>query len=461
MKLRDIAYLRIWAVWMTLMSLGSIWVQAQAPQILDRYIQEALESNLALKERNLSYAQSIAALREAKGLYLPQVSFNASYTLAGGGRLIAFPVGDLLNPVYQSLNGLTGENRFQNIENVNEQLAPNDFHETKIRVIQPLFNSDIYFNYQASKALTRMKDAEREAYKQELIKELKVAYFKYLQTESVIEIYDETEDLLKEILRVNQRLVENDKATYDAVYSAEFELSKLAQSMAEAQRDRTLARSYFNFLLNKELKEPIRIDSMLQTEGLLEQLEILETQALAQRRELVQISYAQDANAKQVALNQYQFLPKVNAVLDVGYEGFGYTFDNNQDIWLAQFSLTWDLFKGGRNKARREQSEIQGKVLQNQEQSLRQQIQLQVQEAYYQVLASRAAVDAAQAGVKSSGDVFRLIQRKYQEDQASLLELQDARTKYTQSRLNLAVNTFQFWVRNAELTWASASYSAQ
>ena len=123
-------------------------IRAQS-SILEKYIQHGLANNLALKQENFSIQKSLASLEEAKGLFMPQVSFIANYTTARGGRSIAFPVGDLLNPVYSTLNQLTGTSNFPTIANVNEQFLPNNFHETKIRIIQPLFNSDIYYNYKA------------------------------------------------------------------------------------------------------------------------------------------------------------------------------------------------------------------------------------------------------------------------------------------------------------------------
>lgn len=70
-------------------------------------------------------------------------------------------MGDLLNPVYATLNQLTGTSSFPQIANVNEQFLPNNFHETKLRVIQPLFNPEIYFNYKAQKELTTVQQAQK------------------------------------------------------------------------------------------------------------------------------------------------------------------------------------------------------------------------------------------------------------------------------------------------------------
>ncbi|MEO1655401.1 MAG: TolC family protein, partial [Bacteroidota bacterium] len=299
--------------------------------ILDNYIQEGIENNLALKQQSFDIQKSLAALGEAKGLFFPDVSFQASYTLAGGGRTISLPLGDLLNPAYTALNDLTNSSNFPTLENSNEQFLPNNFHETKIRVVQPLFNSDIYFNYKAKEKLISVEKARQEVFIQELRKDIKVAYLQYLQTLEVIHIYDETEEVLKEVLRVNQKLVKNNQATPEIVYGAEAELSQLASDRAEADNNRQATQSYFNFLLNRDLESDIQVDSSKLNLGLgALDLNGLQDQALASRPEFDQLESARQANQELVKLNQFSKYPKLNLAGDIGYQGFGYTFDSDQ-----------------------------------------------------------------------------------------------------------------------------------
>jgi outer membrane protein TolC len=56
--------------------------------ILDQYIQEALQNNLALKQKYSAYQKSLYEKKEAHGLFYPNISFNARYTVAEGGRII-------------------------------------------------------------------------------------------------------------------------------------------------------------------------------------------------------------------------------------------------------------------------------------------------------------------------------------------------------------------------------------
>ena len=95
------------ALMICLISLAGPGVLAQNP-VLQEYITEGLQSNQGLKQVKLDYAANLSALKEARGLFFPDLSLNARYTVADGGRTIEFPVGDMLNPVYSTLNVLTG-----------------------------------------------------------------------------------------------------------------------------------------------------------------------------------------------------------------------------------------------------------------------------------------------------------------------------------------------------------------
>ena len=74
---------------------------------LERYLNEAMENNLVVKEKKISLEKSLLALKEARSLFLPVTSLDAQYLLADGGRSIDIPVGTLMNPVYNTLNHLT------------------------------------------------------------------------------------------------------------------------------------------------------------------------------------------------------------------------------------------------------------------------------------------------------------------------------------------------------------------
>ncbi|HZY81215.1 MAG TPA: TolC family protein [Cyclobacteriaceae bacterium] len=439
--------------------LSVVFSAARAQGVLQAYIEEGLRSNLQLQQEQLNYEKSVEGLNIARSLFLPQIALNANFTLANGGRKIDLPVGDMLNPVYATLNKLTDSNQFPTIRNESIQFLPNGFHDTKVRVIQPLFNPDIYFNFKAQKELITIQQAQKNAYENELKYSITAAYYQYLQTEEALKVLMETRGFLTELVKVNQKLVANQKATKDVVLGAEYELNKIDQQLAEAAKNHEVSKSYFNFLLNRDLTASVIVDSTLvsggsQTESI-EQLRLL---ALSQRQEIKQLQGGLTASERIVELNRASsMLPKINVVGDIGYQGFEYKFDNSQQYAMVVFSLSWDIFKGGEKKAKTQQARLDYQVAGNKMEQLRRQIELQVIQSHYDRQASEQAWITAQAGVKSAEKNFQIIRSKYNEGQAILLEYLDAQNKYTTSKLTQSLRLFDLLRAEAALQKTIAS----
>src|SRR5215213_9143677 len=163
---------KIFALFLSIFLLFSATAQDEIPQ---EYISMAIENNLVLKEKKLSLEKSLVALKEARSFFLPTTWFEGQYTLAQGGRSIDLPVGDLLNPVYKSLNQLTGSNSFPTISNVSEQLLPNNFYDVRLKTTMPLINPDLKINRDIKQQQTLLQQNEVDIYKRALLKELKTA----------------------------------------------------------------------------------------------------------------------------------------------------------------------------------------------------------------------------------------------------------------------------------------------
>ena len=177
---------------------------AYAQDHLSAYIDEGLHNNLVLKDRNVSLEQSLLALKNAKSYYFPSVTFNADYLSAQGGRIITLPMGDLLNSVYSSLNQITSTQKFPQISNQSAQLLPNNFYDARLHITYPLLNTDIYYTRQISRQVVVLQQYEVDIYRQDLIRDIKQAYFNYCLAMETISIYREALVLMDQNLRVNQ-----------------------------------------------------------------------------------------------------------------------------------------------------------------------------------------------------------------------------------------------------------------
>jgi outer membrane protein TolC len=434
------------------LGLSCTFLQAQNSYLVS-YIREGLESNKGLKQKQLDYASDLSALKEAKGMFFPDISMNARYTVARGGRTIEFPVGDMLNPVYSTLNMLTASDVFPQIENQEFAFYRPTEHETKLSLVQPIFNSDIVQNYRIKKQYVEISRIDVERYQRELIKEVTKAYYEYKKAYNLLALADTSLSLVEENLRVSQKLFENDRVTKDAVYRSESELSKVEVQRAQANNLVEASRAYFNFLLNRTLTEPVELMPESPVPPLVP-LEDATRLALQNRNELQQIEGYKRLNQYVTSLQKGKNIPGVFGVVDYGFQGEQYRFTSEDDFMLASLVMKWNLFQGNVNRQRVHQSRIESEKLEELYMQTEQQISLEVLDNFYGLQAAYESVKSAGKQTSSAIRAYELINRKYMEGQTSLLELIDARTNVTSAAANSIVATSEYYSRLADFEYA-------
>ena len=161
-------------------------------------VADALAANLELDAAGGEVAQRLAALDQARALYLPSLDFSARYTRANGGRTIDFPVGDLLNPVYATLNQITGSSRFPAVQNQQIDFQLPREQDTKVSLTQPLYDPRISAGRMAAQSQYEAESAARVALAGRIERDMREAYYRWLQARAQIGIFDATLELATE-----------------------------------------------------------------------------------------------------------------------------------------------------------------------------------------------------------------------------------------------------------------------
>lgn len=442
-------------VFLTLLLFGFIVAGAQTT--LDNYIKTAFANNETIRQQQFLLTKSVYALKEAKSLFLPSVGFNATYSLANGGRTVDIPVGDLMNPVYKTLNQLTGTTNFPQVQNQHVLLNPNNFYDAKIRTTYPLLNAEIEFNRKLKTQQYNLQQIEISLYKRELVKEVKNAWYKYLQACEAVSIYESALSLVNENLRVNTSLFNNQKVNRTSVVRSENEVSKYNALLEAARQTQNNARAYFNFLLNTDLNTAIIKDSITAVPADL----FLTDTSVANREELGKLREALAINKNITALAKSYKRPKLNSFVDLGSQAFDFKVNNKSFYYLAGISLEWTIFSGNKNKHKIRQAEVDEQVLQSQTNYVEQQLKLQLITSTNSFKVAIAAYKAAQSQVASSQKYYNDMFRLYKEGQALFIELLDAQNQLVTAKLQLNISLFDTWIKATETERANASFIIQ
>ncbi|MEL6863739.1 MAG: TolC family protein, partial [Bacteroidota bacterium] len=312
-------------------------------------------------------------------------------------------------------------------------------------------------NHKIKKDLTLMEGISVNMYKRTLVKEVKTAYYQYQQTVQQVQLFEDALALVQENLRTTESLYRYNKQTIDVVYAAEAEVKKVERQIAEAIRARQTAEAYFNFLLNRPYDEAIEISTVAEAPQAVASLDQARSQAVQQREEMRQLDQLAEVASKQVKLNKEEWLPNINLVADYGVQGTNYRLDSDSDFFMGSLVMSWNIFNRP-TQAKVQQAQIEQQIIAQRNAEAKEQIGLEVVQAHYALESSRKSIDLSQQELKYSQKAYQLVEKKFKQGQANLVELTNARTQQTQAAQKLIIARFDFQTKMAEYEHATASY---
>lgn len=432
-------------------SLGASALQAQS-RAIDDYVALGLKQNLGLRQEELAVRRSGAALREARGLFLPTATVNARHTDVRG-RVVDF--GEFINPVFATLNQLTGTANFPTDVELRLPLK----QETSVRVAQPVFQPAIIAGYRAAGAVRDAQEATRDARVHAVAAEIRSAYLQHAKARRLAELRAATRLLLEEQVRAISRLIEAGRATPDALSRARAELSDVIQREAEARQLVDASAQSFNMMLGRPLTDSVVVEPEGDLAfGTMPTLDDALAAGTGGRAELRALGAAERAAIAQRRAAQSSYLPSMAVALDYGVQGNDYRFASDVDFTTLSVVATWNLFNGGRDAARAEQAGLEARRLALQGEDAKRGVELQIRLAWQAAEVARAGIATAEDQRVAAARTHELVRRRAEEGLASPLELSQARTQLTAAELNAAFTTYDYYLRRVELDRAAALY---
>lgn len=426
-----------------------------AQSILNNYIDSAFSNNLALQQKNISLEKSLLALQSAKSLYGPTVNFQGGYQTGEGGRSIALPVGDLLNPVYTTLNKLTASNNFPSIQNTETYFLPQNFYDVKIATAIPILNTDLKYNKIIHASQSNMQQTDVLLYKRELVLQVKSAYFNYLSAIEASAIYKQALELAEAGKRANEKLLSNGKGLAAYILRSESEISHLKAMEMEAQNQVKNAGMFFNFLLNRQKDAAILIDSAAFSNTTLPQFIYRWNPG---REELILLKENININNTLLGMQSKFNIPKINGFLQLGTQSSEWKFNSKSAYYITGLQIDMPLYNGKRNLRKIQQTKLDIQSANNKYAETEALLKMNQTAAWngLQTVISNHAASIKQ--LEAALAYQRLIEKGYREGVNSYLETLDARNQVTQSRLLVNINHFRILTAEAQLEREQASF---
>ncbi|MCW3106035.1 MAG: cobalt-zinc-cadmium resistance protein CzcA [Segetibacter sp.] len=416
---------------------------------LDKYVQEGLSTNLVLQQKNLDVRKAYYSLKSAESLFLPTVNFEGSYQSGVGGRNIALPMGDLMNPVYTKLNQLLGNEKFSQIKNVEQDFLPNNFYDAKIRTSIPIVNTDLKYNRKIESQKADLQTYEVNIYKLELVQNIKVAYYNYLSALKVVNIYESALILANENKRTNEQLFKNGKGLPSYILRSQSEIEAINAHITEAKKAAENSVLYFNFLLNRNNDDIIDVSFNLEKEfNDAISLRGLEPD-VSKRPELNALTEVVQLQGTIIKMNEKFRAPKISGFLDIGAQARSFNFNTQSPYYFAGVQVNIPIFNGKRNLYKIQQSRLDKKSSEIRLDLTSQQLTLAASTIKNNLIAIYQSYKSSLKSAEFSSSYQRLIERGFKEGINTFIENVDARNLLTSAQLQVSLNQYKVLIAAA------------
>lgn len=427
--------------------------------LLEEYVEEGLSNNLVLRQRHVSLEKALLGLQTAKSMYQPSINLQANYTSATGGRAIFLPLGQLLNPVYNTLNQLTGTGAFPTLQDESINFLPRNYYDARVRTTVPIVNTDIAYNKRINEEQVTLQAYEVDTYQRELVKNIKEAYFQFLSAGKAIEVHQSALNAALESKRVNERLYENGKGLPAYILRSESEVEQLQAELLQARQNLENTRLYFNALLNRSANERIETDFDMESALLSASSMAGNHNDVERREELKSLEQVVKISETALKMNRKFRIPQLSGFVDLGSQAEQMRFDSQSRY--VMFGLQFDLpiYNGNRNHFKIRQSELDLLDARLNRQEAVKQLSMSAEVARNQLITALGSYKASLKQLKAAESYQRLIERGFAAGTNTFLESIDARGQLHAAQLSVSIQEYQVLSAAAGLEREVASYA--
>jgi outer membrane protein TolC len=380
------------------------------------------------------------------------VDFITTYTAAYKGRSFEFPIGDIMNPVYNELNELSGTQKFPQVENQEFNLLPNNFYDARFRITQPILQPEIKYNKLIKEQEVTLAELQTDESIRDLTQNVKTAYFQWIRAGEAIYIMDQGLILLTENKRITESLIKNGQAIPSALMRIQSDIEHLKALREKSVSNQANAAAHFNFLLNRPTGTEILEDTFTGVPPMPGQYD------LSQREELQQLETGKQIQALALQLEEKSHAPRLGLQVDLGSQAFladwgGYVLGGVQlDVPI------WD-----NKKSNLKQKEWQAGIeaTEAQYEWTKNAFDVQMAAEVESLRSDIAIYNSFSEILETNQRFYQETTRRYKEGLANYIDLLDARTEVTNTELELNLAKYQAWIRHVNIERMAANISIE
>lgn len=414
-------------------ALAALFASASEPLTLEQCVQMAFDNNRTIKQGEIQKAVNVINYEQARKDLLPDLNASAGQRFSFGRSLGS-------DNVYQSAN--SSSSSFGISSNIN------------------LFDGlRMKYNIDARRADLRTTEAEMEKFKQDIALSVSSGFLQVLLNKELLKISQQQLQFTETKMEERRKQIDNGKMAEGEIYELVAQQAKDKQQLTQANMRLKLSLldlaqiiEYPNFetldvqvpqnLLNNEL-------AMLNADAVLQN-------AVQNHPEVLVAQHKIESANTNIKMAQSLYYPTLGfgAQVGSGYynlnnfpnESFSKQINTNLSTTLG-FNLNVPIFNRFETQSRVKTAKLNAAATTLQLETVKQQLQKTVQQAYQNALGAKANWNAAEQSVLASREALRFVERKYELGNASVYELYQAKNNMSIAESEIVQAKYEYVFR--------------
>lgn len=232
----------------------------------------------------------------------------------------------------------------------------------------------------------KMREEQFNALKNNIIRELKTAYYELYFIQKKIKINKDNQELLKQFIEIAKKQYEVGMGKQPDIIRAQTELSSLMNDEINLYKEKRDIETMLNTILNRPPYQPFNEIEKIYEEVPEYKYEQLLSVALSTRPELKEMNYNIEMYKSELKASKLEFYPDIMA--RVMYKNM---IDTKNDFWSAMVGVNIPLAFWSKNKysGKVEENELNIKTAEEQYNSMKNMISYEVQNAIIKLETNR------------------------------------------------------------------------
>jgi outer membrane protein len=406
--------------------LGSSIILASEELTLEESIKIALEKSLSIYAAQEEIKAKEFEELSTKADFLPKLSTSYTYT-----RLDNDTINDAKYTTYPYPSFSPRE------------ISPLDTntYQFNITATQPLFTG---WRLTIARDLAALgvdtAKIQKETAIQDLVLNVKKAYFGILKAEKLAKVAEQSVELLEAQLKVSQAFYDEGIIAKNELLQTEVQMAQARQNLIKAKNGVEIGKSLFNKLLRRELSQGVKIKDILDYYPIKFLLDQCMEKAGQNRPEIKEVSLNVMSAEKAIDLTKSSYYPSVTLIGNYQRKTDDVLLDSSPgedpDNWTIMLKGEWIFWEWRKKRhgvaaARAKLAKV-NYILKE----IKDNIQLEVKEAYLSLREAEKNIQVAKKAVVQAEENFRMNEERYKQQVATSTDVLNALTLLTQARTN-------------------------